>query len=142
MAPRKPKPTDDDVASVTSNGTDPLPVVLKPKTEKAKVSKPKTAKKEKIVVDGIENEKPKAKAVKKEKLVTEDGEKVKKSDGGKGDGVGKDGKEKIKPVTGEEAVQVLLSYLKKENRPYSVTDIFMNLHGKVCSPVSDEGRKG
>lgn len=146
MAPRKPKTTtDDDVASVTSTGTDalPTPAVLKPKNEKAKVTKPKAPKKEKVIVDGIEVEKPKTKAVKKEKLVTEDGEKVekekvKKSEGKSGDGKDGNGKEKVKAVTGEEATQVLLAYLKKENRPYSVTDVFLNLHGKVSKTVADK----
>jgi hypothetical protein len=119
MAPRKPKSTDDDASSTTSE----LPPVLKPKTEKAKVEK-------------VKSEKPKTakpKAVKKEK----DGEKVEKAkkDGdGSGGGVSikKAGeKEKVKAVNGEEAVEIMVRYLTEQNRPYSATEVSANLHGKV-----------
>ena len=58
--------------------------------------------------------------------------------GGKGakegkDAKGKDGKEKVKAVTGEEAMEVIKGYLKEQNRSYSATEISANLHGKVCA---------
>ena len=119
MAPRKPKPADDDASSTTSELQ-----VLKPKTEKAKVEKVKSEKAKTA----------KAKAVKKEKTGP-DGEKGKK---GEGDGGGKKGgekgeKEKVKAVTGEEAVGILGRYLREQNRPYSATEISANLHGQVSS---------
>ncbi|KAH6721101.1 Tat binding protein 1-interacting protein-domain-containing protein [Leptodontidium sp. MPI-SDFR-AT-0119] len=140
MAPRKPK-ADDDAASTTS--TD-LPSVLKPKTEKAKVekapksdkpkvAKPKAVKKEKEKFDsegGVVKEKSKA-AVKKDK--EKDGAAAK---GGKTEG--KDGKEKVKPVTGEEAMELIAAYLKMQNRPYSATEVSLNLHGKVTKTVADK----
>ncbi|KAI6709431.1 hypothetical protein JHW43_008038 [Diplocarpon mali] len=137
MAPRKPK-IDDDAASTTS--TD-VPTVLRPKTEKAKVekaksdkpkaTKPKAPKKEKV--EGEKEAKPKA--VKKEKAVdTEAGEAVKVA--GKGEKKS-DGKDKAKPVNGDEAVEVIARYLKEQNRPYSATEISANLHGKVRPPFLD-----
>jgi hypothetical protein len=112
MAPRK-KLDDDFDASAT-------PSPLKPKTEKAKVEKVKSekAKVAKPKKEKVEGEKPKA--VKKAEV---------KKEKEKGDG----GKEKVKPVTGEEAQELILKYLKEQNRPYGATDVSANLHGKVCS---------
>jgi 26S proteasome regulatory subunit, ATPase 3, interacting protein len=122
MAPRKPKPTDDDTSSTTSE----LPSVLKPKTEKAKVTKPKAekAKSEKPKTEKAKAEKgDKAKVVKKEAVEKKDGDK------------GKDGKEKVKAVNGEEAVELMGRYLREQNRPYSATEVSANLHGKVSLPL-------
>ncbi|KAH9222245.1 Tat binding protein 1-interacting protein-domain-containing protein [Leptodontidium sp. 2 PMI_412] len=140
MAPRKPK-ADDDAASTTS--TD-LPSVLKPKTEKAKVEKAPKSDKPKVA-------KPKAVKKEKEKFDSEgggeDGEgkvggKIGRSEGTKGEGggktEGKDGKEKVKPVTGEEAMELIAAYLKMQNRPYSATEVSLNLHGKVTKTVADK----
>ncbi|PVH87823.1 TBPIP-domain-containing protein [Cadophora sp. DSE1049] len=146
MAPRKPK-ADDDAASTTS--TD-VPSVLKPKTEKAKVEKPKAAKPRAPKKEKLDGEagavKEKGKAVKKEKEKDgaagkgDDGEgkgaKVGKADGGKAEA--KDGKEKVKPVTGEEAMELIGNYLKVQNRPYSATEVSLNLHGKVTKTVADK----
>ncbi|KAH7382983.1 Tat binding protein 1-interacting protein-domain-containing protein [Cadophora sp. MPI-SDFR-AT-0126] len=154
MAPRKPK-ADDDAASTTS--TD-LPPVLKPKTEKAKVEKPKVTKPRAPKKEKIDGEaaagpvKEKSKAVKKDKdgagkggdgegRGAGEGKAVKtkaegKSDGGKAEG--KDGKEKVKPVTGDEAMELMGNYLKVQNRPYSATEVSLNLHGKVTKTVADK----
>jgi 26S proteasome regulatory subunit, ATPase 3, interacting protein len=128
MAPRKPKP-DDDASSTTSE----LPLALKPKNEKAKITKLKA---EKAKSDKSKTEKPKA--VKKDK-VEKDVEtaanvgKNKGDSGGGGGGVKKEsgGKEKVKAVNGEEAIEVMKKYLKEQNRPYSATEVSANLHGKV-----------
>ena len=117
MAPRK-KLDDDFDASAT-------PSPLKPKTEKAKVEKVKSDKTKvaKPKKEKAEGEKPKA--VKKVEVKKE----KEKVDAEKKDAV----KEKVKPVTGEEAQELILTYLKKENRPYGATDVSANLHGKVYS---------
>ncbi|KAH7369670.1 Tat binding protein 1-interacting protein-domain-containing protein [Rhexocercosporidium sp. MPI-PUGE-AT-0058] len=146
MAPRKPK-ADDDAASTTS--TD-VPSVLKPKTEKAKVEKPpksekpKVAKpkagkkeKEKVDVEGASGVKEKSKGGKKEKdTLASVGKGV--GEDGEGKMGGKDGKEKVKPVTGEEAMELIAAYLKMQNRPYSATEVSLNLHGKVTKTVADK----
>jgi 26S proteasome regulatory subunit, ATPase 3, interacting protein len=122
MAPRKPK----DSSSTTAD----LPPVLKPKTEKAKVTKPKAdkAKVDKAKTEKVDKPKSdKPKALKKEK-VDGDVEGVKKSGGSK------DGKDKVKAVTGDEAIEVMKMYLKEQNRPYSATEVSANLHGKVFHP--------
>ncbi|KAG4418154.1 hypothetical protein IFR04_008675 [Cadophora malorum] len=146
MAPRKPK-ADDDAASTTS--TD-VPSVLKPKTEKAKVEKPKATKPRALKKEKVDSEsgagatKEKSKAVKKEKEKGEDGEGRAVGEGKalntKGDAKsdGKDGKEKVKPVAGEEAVELIGNYLKVQNRPYSATEVSLNLHGKVTKTVADK----
>jgi len=125
MAPRKPRPSeedDDDASSIASE-------VLKPKTTKAKVTKPKadkpkldktkaeTAKKDMTKIDKVDGEKPKKESAS-----------VKHVGGSKLD---KDGKEKVKAVNGEEAIALMVAYLKRENRPYSATEVSANLHGKV-----------
>ncbi len=116
MAPRKPK-VDDDTASTTS--TEPL----KPKNEKSKITKAaKTAKPKTEKAD-------KPKATKKEKTDAGDGEKAEKPRLVKKPEMG--GKEKVKAVSGNEAVELMVEYLKGQNRPYSATDVSANLHGKV-----------
>jgi 26S proteasome regulatory subunit, ATPase 3, interacting protein len=140
MAPSKPKSTNDDASSTTSE----LPPVLKPKTERAKVTKPKT---DKTKTEKAKTEKPKT--VKKEKVddgdgggkkgdKTASGVKIEKGDGsggGVGGKKGGDGKEKVKTVNGEEAIELMARYLKEQNRPYSATDVSANLHGKVGFPI-------
>jgi hypothetical protein len=122
MAPRKPKPTDDDASSTTSE----LPAVLKPKTEKAKVEKPKS-----------EKSKPTKPKTEKAKVVKKESEGKKDADGSGGGGGGKKGeKEKVKAVNGEEAVGLMGRYLREQNRPYSATEVSANLHGKVSFSVS------
>jgi len=105
-----------------TDSTDPL----KPKTEKAKVEKKSKVEKA---------EKPKAVKIKAGKA--DKGEKAEKSESKakaekKGEKSGE--KEKVKTVTGDEAVSVMMEYLKSTNRPYSATEISANLHGKVCLP--------
>ena len=96
------KPKGDSGATLPTS-IDPL----KPKTEKAKVTKVKSDKQ----------------AIKKDTV-------AKKDVVGKKDETGK--VEKVKPVTGEDAQRVILEYLKVQNRPFSATEIQANLHGKVC----------
>jgi 26S proteasome regulatory subunit (ATPase 3-interacting protein) len=118
MAPRQPtpKPTADDTSST---GT--IEVALKPKTKKAKVEKVKAEKPEKTKVD-----KPKAEKAAKPKM-----EKVEKGEKVKGEKDGKDGKTRVKAVAGDEAIELILEYLRAQNRPYSATEVSANLHGKV-----------
>ncbi|KAE9369376.1 TBPIP-domain-containing protein [Stipitochalara longipes BDJ] len=132
MAPRKPKPTaDDDASSTTSE----LPPILKPKNEKAKVTKPKA---EKAKTDKAKSDKPKAvKEAGEKKEVKNDGGR-KADEGGKAVEKGKDGKEKVKAVTGDEAIELMKKYLKEQNRPYSATEVSANLHGKVTKTVADK----
>jgi len=100
---RAPTKSKVESGTTTPTGIDPL----KPKTEKAKVTK-------------VKGDKP---AVKKEAAVKKDAT-AKKDDAGK--------VEKVKPVTGEEAQRVILEYLTAQNRPFSATEIQANLHGRVC----------
>lgn len=124
MAPRAPKPKVDDGS---------MPEVLKPKTEKTKVEKVKAEPKTKT-----KSEKA-PKADKPEKVVKPKAEKVDKKEksdgkGGEKDKGGKEVKEKgerVKPVTGDEAVGLIVEYLKAMNRPFSATEVSANLHGKV-----------
>ncbi|KAM3073913.1 hypothetical protein ACMFMG_008530 [Clarireedia jacksonii] len=50
----------------------------------------------------------------------------------------KNGKEKVKAVTGDEATEVILQYLRRENRPFSAGDVSGNLHGKVTKTLTDK----
>jgi 26S proteasome regulatory subunit (ATPase 3-interacting protein) len=120
MAPRKTKldDEDDDASSLASE-------VLKPKNSKSKVTKPKA---EKPKTEKVKIEKVKKEVAKKEKV---DGEKQKKEPVKKDAARDKDGKEKVKAVNGEEAVALMVAYLREQNRPYSATDVSANLHGKV-----------
>jgi hypothetical protein len=120
MAPRTTKPKSEDV--------DPL----KPKTEKAKVEKVKAApkikaektdKSTKVKVEKADKPKTEKKSGKEEKGLKEDKSKYEKGD-------------KVKAVTGDEAVAIILEYLKSQNRPYSATEVSANLHGKVSHQVS------
>lgn len=161
MAPRKPKADDDaasttstDLPAVLKPRTEKAKVE-KAKSDKPKVAKPKAPKKEKEKVED-EEAKPKKKAVRKDsnqkddedsewdadaaaskpvkaKAKVAEGKSVGGGGGGGGGGAaGKgDGKEKVKPVNGEEAMELIRTYLKRENRPYSATEVSANLHGKV-----------
>lgn len=76
-------------------------------------------------VDGDEPLKPKTEKARVIKA------KAEKSDKSKNDKKDKDKGEKVKPVNGDEAVQLIAEYLKAQNRPYSATEVSANLHGKV-----------
>jgi 26S proteasome regulatory subunit (ATPase 3-interacting protein) len=101
---------------------------LKPKTENARVTKPKGVAKPKVV-------KPKIEKVVKPKVVKSKTEKppgvAKKIEKKAILGTGDEKKEKVKAVVGEEAEALLVEYLKLQNRPFSATEISANLHGKV-----------
>jgi 26S proteasome regulatory subunit (ATPase 3-interacting protein) len=121
MAPRKCSPLGDS-SSINSP--------LKAKTESARVTKAKAPKRDKA--DGDKIAKPKA--VKKEKKIDNGEEKEQKFKKSGTEGVKRaagDGKEKVKVVIGEEAIELILKYLKEQNRPYSATEVSANLHGKV-----------
>lgn len=109
MAPRTFKPKTDEPSTTLSDA------VMKPKTEKAKVSKAKADKSA-----------PKTAAVKAK--ATDKVEKRVEKGGGKGE---KEKAEKVKAVTGDAAVQLIVDYLKAQNRPFSATEVSANLHGKV-----------
>ncbi|KAI1004126.1 hypothetical protein K3495_g4084 [Podosphaera aphanis] len=113
MPPRKHKLDEDDEydsASLTAP---------KSKIVKIKVVKPKAEKK------------PKTEKLKREKVVEgKKSEPVPK--------IGKDGKEKIITVNGQEAMDMIINYLKEQNRPYSATEISANLHGKVAKTAADK----
>lgn len=134
-ATESPIPDDNfDVASVasipsTASATPVKPKAKRPKVEKAeKVDKVKAPAKTKAVA--------KEKALPKDKEDKRDGKDVKAKVVAKEikdtKGIGKDGKEKVKAVTGDEAQEVLMQYLTRENRPFSAGDVSGNLHGKVC----------
>ena len=108
------------------------PDILKPKSEKAKVEKVKTEPRPKPRTEKA----PKVVKPKTEKADNGDGkEKAEKKKADKGD-VKAGEKVKVKPVTGDEAVALLVNYLKAQNRPFSATEVSANLHGKVCPPTS------
>ncbi|PQE24617.1 tbp1-interacting tbpip protein [Rutstroemia sp. NJR-2017a BVV2] len=118
-----PAPSDElSVGSSSATNTPIKPTAAVPKTKKVKV------------------EKEKAKAASKGKAVsaaTSAKDKDKDKDKGKEGAadkktLDKNGKEKIKAVTGDEATEVILEYLRRENRPFSAGDVSGNLHGKVC----------
>jgi outer membrane biosynthesis protein TonB len=151
MAPRAPKPKEEGSST-------PTPEVLKPKTEKAKVEKTKAEPKAKVKTEKAPKAEkaPKEKAEKVVKPKTEkdakekvEKKKIEKGAGagvgaGAGKGGGKEGekKEKVKPVTGDEAVVLIVEYLRAQNRPFSATEVSANLHGKVGSLPSGDGRLG
>lgn len=80
---------------------------LKPKSEKTKVTKTKSDKTEKL-------------------------EKTDKVEKARKDAKDKEKGDKVKPVTGDEAIRLIADYLIAQNRPYSATEVSANLHGKVC----------
>jgi 26S proteasome regulatory subunit (ATPase 3-interacting protein) len=86
--------------------------LLKPKTEKSKVVRAKTEKSDKT-----------------EKLKFE--KKEKEPDKG----------ERIKAVTGDEAMGLIVGYLNAQNRPYSATEVSANLHGKVSPSICSLERR-
>ncbi|KAF5870727.1 putative tbp1-interacting protein tbpip protein [Botrytis fragariae] len=138
-----PAPDDNfDVASVASVPSTASATPVKPKAKKPKVEKGEKVEKVKAP--------PKAKAFVKEKVPAKDKEvkgksvikevketkEIKEAKDIKV--MGKDGKEKVKAVTGDEAQEVLLEYLSRENRPFSAGDISGNLHGKVTKTLTDK----
>ncbi|KAM0187571.1 hypothetical protein ACHAPC_003924 [Botrytis cinerea] len=138
-----PTPDDNfDVASIAS-----IPSTASATPVKSKAKKPKVEKGEKVEKAKAP---PKAKASIKEKVPLKDKEvkgkgvvkEVKETKENKEAKdtkvIGKDGKEKIKAVTGDEAQEVLLEYLSRENRPFSAGDISGNLHGKVTKTLTDK----
>ena len=100
-APTKPK---TELSTTATSSTD---AALKPKTEKAKVTK-------------VKSDKP---VIKKEAAAKKEVASKKDDAAGKAD--------KVKPVMGEEAQNLILEYLTVQNRPFSATEIQANLHGRV-----------
>jgi 26S proteasome regulatory subunit (ATPase 3-interacting protein) len=78
--------------------------------------------------DDDEPLKPKAE---KAKVTKTKSEKTDKPDKSKKDVKEKEKGDKIKPVTGDEAMELIEEYLRTQNRPYSATEVSANLHGKV-----------
>ncbi|POS83928.1 hypothetical protein EPUL_004259 [Erysiphe pulchra] len=113
MPPRKHKLEDGEETDSTSPSQ-------KIKKEASKIMKVKTEKK------------PKTERVKKEKS---DGKKIEINAFTKS---GKEVKEKVSALHGDEAMELMLKYLKDQNRPYSATEISANLHGKVGKTVADK----
>jgi hypothetical protein len=121
MAPRALKAKLED---------DGAPEILKPKTEKAKVEKSKAEPKTpKVKAEKALKVEKAPKAEKVEKISKLKAEKKVVDRGGDGKVV----KEKVKAVSGDEAVSLIVEYLKAQNRPFSATEVSANLHGKVCS---------
>lgn len=108
-----PHDTDIDIVSEPPTPAPKIKKVMADRVEKAKTTKAKSEPKTK-----------KEKPVKEKKEVKETVKKEVK--------VGKDGKEKVKAVTGDEAAELVKEYLRAQNRPYSATEVSSNLHGKVC----------
>ncbi|QSZ28596.1 hypothetical protein DSL72_003095 [Monilinia vaccinii-corymbosi] len=123
-----------DVASVSS-----IPSTASATPVKSKAKKPRADK-----ADKFEKVKapPKAKALAKEKEDKKESKdakaKVPAKEPKETKVIGKDGKEKIKAVTGDEAQEVLIEYLTRENRPFSAGDVSGNLHGKVTKTLTDK----
>lgn len=69
--------------------------------------------------------------VEKAKVTKTKSEKTDKPDKSKKDVKEKEKGDKIKPVTGDEAMELIEEYLRTQNRPYSATEVSANLHGKV-----------
>lgn len=145
LSPLKPKTKKAKVEKVRAEPKPKVPKVVKPKVVKAEVEesivveagKLKTINKEKAGTAGteggdeLEDEKP-VKLVKPKVMKKGDGGATKGVVGGGKDNKDKDGKVKEKPVTGDEAIELIARYLKEQNRPYSATEVSANLHGKVC----------
>jgi 26S proteasome regulatory subunit (ATPase 3-interacting protein) len=113
-----PAPADEHSISSSSATNTPIkPTAAVPKPKKVKVEKEKV------------KAAPKGKAISakdkdKDKDNAKEGATEKKT-------LDKNGKDKVKAVTGDEATEVLLEYLRRENRPFSAGDVSGNLHGKV-----------
>ena len=84
----------------------------------------------KLKVDDDDPLKPKTEKAKVGKTKSEKGE---KTDNAKRDTKEKDRGGKVKPATGDEAMELITDYLRAQNRPYSATEVSANLHGKVSS---------
>jgi 26S proteasome regulatory subunit (ATPase 3-interacting protein) len=113
-----PAPPDElSISSSSATNTPIKPTAAVPKPKKVKVEKEKA------------KAAPKGKAVSgapaaKDKDKGKEGAAERKT-------LDKNGKEKVKAVTGDEATEVILEYLRRENRPFSAGDVSGNLHGKV-----------
>ncbi|KAI6245801.1 Homologous-pairing protein 2 [Erysiphe necator] len=114
MPPKKHKLDDGEETDSAS------PSSQKIKKETIKSTKVKTEKK------------PKIEKHKKEKL---EGKKTEINAPSK---CGKEVKEKVLALHGDEAIELILKYLRDQNRPYSATEISANLHGKVGKAVADK----
>ncbi|RKF63101.1 Homologous-pairing protein 2 [Erysiphe neolycopersici] len=113
MPPKKHKLDDGEE-------TDPASPSQKIKKEASKSLKAKIEKK------------PKIEKVKKEKSEAKKTEINASSKGAK------EVKEKVLALHGDDAIALMLRYLKDQNRPYSATEICANLHGKVGKTVADK----
>ncbi|RAL60638.1 hypothetical protein DID88_009956 [Monilinia fructigena] len=127
----EPPAQDDnfDVASIASVPSTASATPIKPKAKRPKVEK----------ADKVEKVKApsKAKAQSKEKAFPKE-----KEDKEIKDVKTKVGWErKVKAVTGDEAQEVLVEYLTRENRPFSAGDVSGNLHGKVTKTLTDKTPK-
>ncbi|TVY23764.1 Homologous-pairing protein [Lachnellula hyalina] len=145
MAPRVPKPKAttpalDDTSSIASSLSPLKPKASKVEKSKAdkqlKVTKAKAEKIEKIERAGKGERKDGGGEKMKREISRKEGKDGKK-DGG-GGGAGGAGKEKVKAVTGDQAEQLIMAYLREQNRPYSATEVSANLHGKVTKTVADK----
>ncbi|KAJ8061532.1 hypothetical protein OCU04_009345 [Sclerotinia nivalis] len=141
-----PIPDDNfDVASIASVPSTASATPIKPKAKKPKIEKAEKNEKVKATPKAKTSAKEKAPAKDKEgkdskgKVVAKDVKEVKEVKETKETKViGKDGKEKVKAVTGDEAQEVLMEYLIRENRPFSAGDVSGNLHGKVTKTLTDK----
>lgn len=79
--------------------------------------------------------------IEKAKVTKTKADKTEKADKSKKDGKEKDKGDKVKPVTGDEAMKLIGEYLRTQNRPYSAIEVSANLHGKVSSLVLSCWRK-
>ncbi|PQE26477.1 TBP1-interacting TBPIP protein [Rutstroemia sp. NJR-2017a BBW] len=107
-----PAPPDELPISSPSATNTPIKPVFKPKKVKVEKEKAKAAPKGKAVPAA------KGKEVAAEKKTLD-----------------KNGKEKIKPVTGDEATEVILEYLRRENRPFSAGDVTKTLTDKLLKEL-------
>ncbi|PQE07949.1 Tat binding 1-interacting protein [Rutstroemia sp. NJR-2017a WRK4] len=114
-------PAPPDELSISSSSATNTPIKPVPKAKKVKIEKEKAkaAPKGKAVPAAKDKNKGKESAAEKKTL-------------------DKNGKEKVKAVTGDEATEVILEYLRKENRPFSAGDVSGNLHGKVTKTLTDK----
>ncbi|APA13463.1 predicted protein [Sclerotinia sclerotiorum 1980 UF-70] len=137
-----------DVSSIASLPSTASATPIKPKSKKPKVekteksekvkatSKAKTSVKEKVLAKDKEGKESKGKVGAKDGKEVKDTKEIKETKEAKL--IGKDGKEKVKAVTGDEAQEVLMEYLIRENRPFSAGDVSGNLHGKVTKTLTDK----
>ncbi|KAF7854695.1 hypothetical protein EAF04_010264 [Stromatinia cepivora] len=146
LSTKSPVPDDNfDVASIASLPSTASATPIKPKAKKPKIEKAEKIEKVKATPKVKTSVKEKAPAKDKEgkdskgKIIAKDAKEVKETKETKETKViGKDGKEKVKAVTGDEAQEVLMEYLIRENRPFSAGDVSGNLHGRVTKTLTDK----